>query len=357
MHVNYIIVGQGIAGSLLYYTLTKAGADCVVIDENKPNSASRVAAGLINPVTGRRLVKSWMIDELIPSFKDLYREIETDFNISCLEETVLTWHLPATDIVEAFNKRIGSGTEFLDVAGNEQDSYFNFPFKIGDIRPCYIVNVQLILDSLRSAMKTSGRLVEEKFDHQQLSIINAGVRYNEIVADKIIFCEGYAAIHNPWFAQLPYSLNKGEALIVSIKDLPANQIYKFRQTLVPLPGERNLWWYGSNYVWHFKDDRPTNEYREAATKELQSWLKLSFSVEDHKAAIRYATVERRPFIGFHPVQPRVGIFNGWGTKGCSLVPYFARQFTDHLMNPLVPIHPEADIKRFSKLLSVKGPTF
>jgi glycine/D-amino acid oxidase-like deaminating enzyme len=49
MHVNYIIVGQGIAGSILYYTLTKAGANCVVVDDNKSNSASRVAAGLINP--------------------------------------------------------------------------------------------------------------------------------------------------------------------------------------------------------------------------------------------------------------------------------------------------------------------
>jgi len=357
MPLNYIIVGQGIAGSILYYTLTKAGANCVVVDDNKSNSASRVAAGLINPVTGRRLVKSWMIDELIPAFTELYKEIESDLNISCLEETVLTWHLPATDIVEAFDKRIASGTEFVEVGPSEQNAYFNFPFKSGDIRSCYIVNVQQILDSLRAVMKSSGLLVEEKFDHQQLSIINAGVRYNDLVADKIIFCEGYSAIHNSWFAQLPYSLNKGEALIVSIKDLPTNHIYKFRQTLVPLPGKENLWWYGSNYIWDFKDDRPTNAYKEAATKELQSWLKLPFTVEDHKAAIRYATVERRPFVGFHPAQPRVGIFNGWGTKGCSLVPYFARQFTDHLMNPMVPIHAEADIKRFNSLLSVKGPTF
>src|SRR5436190_5027065 len=113
MQSDFFIIGQGIAGSLLYYCLSKAGANCIVVEENKPNSASRVAAGLINPVTGRRLVKSWMIDDLIPAFKKVYGEFENDFNIQCLYKTELNWHLPATDIVEAFEKRIATQTEFL----------------------------------------------------------------------------------------------------------------------------------------------------------------------------------------------------------------------------------------------------
>jgi glycine/D-amino acid oxidase-like deaminating enzyme len=111
-----------------------------------------------------------------------------------------------------------------------------------------------------------------------------------------------------------------------------------------------LWWYGSNYIWKFEDDLPTKEYREISEKELRSWLKSDLSIVDHKAAIRYATVERRPFIGFHPAHPNIGIFNGWGTKGCSLVPYFAEQFARHLMDPQMEIHPEADIKRFTNVL-------
>ena len=67
MNGRILIVGQGISGSLLYYFLNKAGIECIVIENDKPNSASKVAAGLINPVTGRRIVKTWMIDEVLPA--------------------------------------------------------------------------------------------------------------------------------------------------------------------------------------------------------------------------------------------------------------------------------------------------
>ena len=356
MQTDFLIIGQGIAGSLLYYSLTKRGASCVLIDDAKPNSASRVAAGLINPVTGRRLVKSWMIDELIPAFENLYAEIEREFNIQCLYQTQLTWHLPATDIVEAFEKRIGTDTDFLQIANtSEERNLFNFPYKAGNISPCYIVNLQLLLDTIRATAAQSGKLITDKFDHQELGLDIQGVRYKDIVAKKIIFCEGSAATTNTWFANLPYSLNKGEALILSIEDLPRNKIYKFKQTLVPLPGKDKLWWYGSNYIWEFKDDRPTPSYKEASERELTNWLKLPFSIVDQKSAIRYATVERRPFIGIHPTHPSIGIFNGWGTKGCSLVPYFSEQFADHLLNPQIPIPKEVDVRRFSSVLEkVKG---
>ena len=351
MQTDFLIVGQGIAGSLLYHALTKAGASCVIIDDNKPNSASRVAAGLINPVTGRRLVKSWMIDDLIPAFKEMYGEVEREYKIKCLYETSLTWHLPATDIVEAFEKRIAGQPDFLvETKKTAQQSFFNFPFKSGDITPCYIVDLQVLLNSVRARIDNSKKLINEKFDQEQVQLNGSDIQYKEVRARKVIFCEGSAAISNPWFRLLPYSLNKGEALILSIDDLPRKNIYKFKQSLVPIPGNENLWWYGSNYSWEFSDDQPTKEYREAAERELKSWLKLPFTIVDHKAAIRYATVERRPFVGFHPNHPSIGIFNGWGTKGCSLVPYFAEQFTDSLLHNK-PIVAEVDVKRFSRVLS------
>jgi glycine/D-amino acid oxidase-like deaminating enzyme len=64
MQTEFLIVGQGISGTWLSYYLQKANRSFIVIDNEQPNSASRVAAGIINPVTGRRIVKTWMIDEL-----------------------------------------------------------------------------------------------------------------------------------------------------------------------------------------------------------------------------------------------------------------------------------------------------
>ena len=77
---------------------------------------------------------------------------------------------------------------------------------------------------------------------------------------------------------------------------------------------------------------------------------MPFTIVDQLASVRPATLERRPFVGLHPKYPRVGILNGMGTKGCSLAPFFARQLVQHVMNGS-PITVEADVRRFSKILS------
>jgi glycine/D-amino acid oxidase-like deaminating enzyme len=83
---------------------------------------------------------------------------------------------------------------------------------------------------------------------------------------------------------------------------------------------------------------------------LQQWIKAPIRLLEHTAAIRPATLERRPFIGFHPTQPAIGIFNGMGTKGCSLAPFFAPQLVQHIQHQS-PLLPEADVQRFKRVLS------
>ena len=91
-------------------------------------------------------------------------------------------------------------------------------------------------------------------------------------------------------------------------------------------------------------------FREKTEQLLKDWLKIPFKIIDHLSGIRPATLERRPFVGLHPLHPNIGILNGMGTKGCSLAPFFANQLVDHLLHNK-PITPEADIKRFSKILA------
>ncbi|MDX5418419.1 MAG: FAD-dependent oxidoreductase, partial [Hymenobacteraceae bacterium] len=79
MNYDYIVVGHGIAGATLAYTLRKHRHRVLVIDEPKANSASRVAAGLVNPVAGKRFAKSWMVDTLLPFADSFYDELESHF--------------------------------------------------------------------------------------------------------------------------------------------------------------------------------------------------------------------------------------------------------------------------------------
>ena len=138
-------------------------------------------------------------------------------------------------------------------------------------------------------------------------------------------------------------------MIVEIPDLPASYIYKKGMMLVPLttPG---LWWIGSNYAWQFDTPDITTEFREKTEALLKEWLKLPFTIKAHLAGVRPATLERRPFVGLHPLYKNIGLLNGMGTKGCSLAPFFAKQLVEHLCYGK-PINPEADINRFQKILS------
>ncbi len=77
--INYLLVGQGLAGSVLAYKLRKKGYSVHIIDKFNPNSSSQVAAGLVNPVTGRRIVKSWMADLALPFAFSFYKEVEVEF--------------------------------------------------------------------------------------------------------------------------------------------------------------------------------------------------------------------------------------------------------------------------------------
>jgi glycine oxidase len=86
---DFVIVGQGIAGTVLSYTLLKRGYDVLVVDNAAEVSSSKVAAGLYNPITGKRMTKSWKADELLAFAIPFYKEFEKRFSVEILYEKPL----------------------------------------------------------------------------------------------------------------------------------------------------------------------------------------------------------------------------------------------------------------------------
>ena len=72
---DYIIVGQGIAGSVLAATLMMEGKSVIVIDNRHSEASSCVAGGGVNPITGQRFVKSWKSEELQAEMRKTYAAI------------------------------------------------------------------------------------------------------------------------------------------------------------------------------------------------------------------------------------------------------------------------------------------
>lgn len=346
---EFLIVGQGISGTFLSWYLHKAGRSFVVIDNNEPSSSSRVAAGIINPVTGRRIVKTWMIDDILPFAARAYKEMGEELGITAITQTKMVEFFPSAQMRLSFTERSAGEHQTYISLPKDENLYvndFNYDLGFGEIAPCYIANLNELLPAWRSFLHTKNYLLEENFSDKELNV-HPHLTYKNLSAEKIIFCDGIYSSTNRFFRNLPFALNKGEALIIQSEHVPPQTIFKRNLTLAPLGGSR--FWAGASYEWDFVDNLPSQGFLDGAVKTLSNWLKHPFKVERQLASIRPATVERRPFIGMHPHWPSVGILNGMGTKGCSLAPYFASQFADHLTEN-TPILPEVDIRKFSGVL-------
>lgn len=346
---DFLVVGQGIAGTLLTHFLLKEGKKVMVIDVAKKNSPSNTAAGVINPITGRRYVKSWKFEELLPFAQQTYQNLEKEFQLSLYKERniirTLFNHREENDWL-ARHGDISYQPYLIEEADlGEYKTQMVPAFAYGEIQGSIQVNIGALVRAYRIQLKEQGLLQSERFNYTLLKQQEQGVQYKAIKAKQLLFCEGSDGIKNPYFNYLPFNLAKGEVLIVRIRKVHFEKLLKHRIFIVPL--EDDLYWIGSTYDWDFKDDLPTTEGKNFLKERLGEVLNHPFEIIEHRAAIRPTVKDRRPFLGLHPKFPHLGIFNGLGTKGASLGPYFAKQMCDFLIGK-VELDPKVNINRFEK---------
>ena len=344
-HYDIIIVGQGICGTVLTSALMEQHQKVLVIDDGSKKAASKIASGVINPVTGRRIVKTWQIDTVMPAAVRMYQALEKKLGTSIVKQcNIINFH-PSEQMQKAFEDRIAEDPTYLSTQPlpNTIAAAFEAPFGHTVIDPCWLVNLENLLHYWRQNLIEKKAFIEDVFDFKKLDNKADHIVYDKYTANKIIFCEGAKGQENPYFKQLPFAPNKGEALLVKINGLDNRYIYKKAVSIVPW--KNAVFWVGSNYEWDNYNDDPSPSFKEKTITALNEWLTIPYEVIDHIAGIRPANTQRRPFIGMHPVFKNIGIFNGMGTKGCSLAPYFAEQMTKHILNQ-TPIDNEATIDRF-----------
>lgn len=351
MQTDFLIIGQGISGTWLSYYLKKQNRSFLVIDDNNKNSSSRLAAGVINPVTGRRHVEVWMANDILPFAENAYEQIGSELNVPAISTSSIIDFFPTPQMRLSFLQRVEEKNDYVYLLENGDLDFkaFRFDFGAGEIRPVYIAHLESLLPAWRQELAKNDLLLENNFDLEELRLEAGKIHYQDIIANAIIFCDGQQSTSNEYFRQLPFAPNKGEILIVDIPGLTKNHIFKKGMVMVPMLA-KDRWWVGSDYQWEFENESPTPAFRNKTESLLKNLLKIPFTIVDHFSGIRPATLERRPFVGTHPLHPNIGILNGMGTKGCSLAPYFAKQLCNHLCFNK-PILAEADISRFKNILS------
>jgi glycine/D-amino acid oxidase-like deaminating enzyme len=350
MEVDYIIVGQGIAGTALSYALIQRGKKVLVIDRGAEASSSKAAAGIFNPVTGKRLSKTWEADNLFPFLQDFYTHMESDIKANFLH--LLPVYRPFISIEEqnAFISKTASPefAHYTDVPENYTiySPYIHNPYGGILIKQSGYVDVPNMLEAYRQFLINSYSYCQDSFTYADIQYTATHVVWKGFAAKKILFCEGTFNKENPYFNWLPFVQVKGELLLVHIPGTEIQHIINRGIFILPLGKE--MFKVGATYTWDDLSWKPTQEARAELTGKLKELLKIPFTVTDHLAGIRPASADRRPFVGFHPENPALGIFNGLGTKGISLAPYFAHQFVEHLEEDK-DLHREVHINRYFSL--------
>lgn len=350
MIYDYVLVGQGIAGTILTHFLSKKGKRIAIVDANHQQSSSMVAAGLVNPITGRRFVKSWLVDELIPFAKQTYQALEEELGITIFESKEIARIFNATKVQNDWLVRSAEQDVQNYIEPDfEQDFYTNFLKGVeGGVEFNQSARVRLkdLILTYQQKLQKETLYLQERFDYSQLEIGSDTITYKAIVAKRIIFCEGYQAMQNPYFNYLPFWPVKGEVLLVRIKDYPANhKLVKHGVFIVHW--EEDLYWIGSTYDKKFDHTAPTPQGRENLEQRLSDVLKIPFEIVEHQAAIRPTVRDRKPYLGQHPRYKNLYIFNGMGAKGSYLVPHFAREMVNYLEEDKI-LDKEVDIKRVEK---------
>jgi glycine oxidase len=350
--VDYIIVGQGLAGTVLAQTFLKHNKSVIIIDEPGLSNASRIAAGLYNPLVFKRLVKSWLADELVPFMDVFYTDAEQLLNekfyfkkqivkLFAEEQEKILWLKKTNEEVGKYLSKTIQDNFLIDVIHN--------PIGSSEVLSAGNLSSASFLSSFRNYFKQHHQLLEEKFEYDKLIIHEQFVEYKNHKADKIIFCEGHKATINSYFDWLPFKLTKGEIITVKIPLLfpeETNEISKvINKGVFILPLGNALYRVGATYEWEDLSEQPTEKGKAFLITQLQKVLKVPFEIIDHQAGIRPTVNDRRPLIGLHPKHTTLGVFNGLGTKGVMLAPYFANQFFDFLENGIA-LHKEVDIARF-----------
>ncbi len=343
-----IIVGQGIAGTVLSYSLLKAGQSVLVIDTANDYSATKAAAGLINPITGRYYTKTWLIEELLPAAIATYQELERLLDCKLWYPADIYRVLHTITQVNDWESKVHKiGYKEYCESVHTQGDYEGFTTKgqgIALIKQGGRVAINTLVKKYKQYLIENNAYRDEQFDHKHLLVSKDKISYKDFTSESIVFAEGVGVLGNPYFREIPLQPAKGEALYLDINKMSINnQILKHRQYLVPIE-ETNTYWSGGGFQWQTMDGSPTPKFKESYREDLNNFIKSDYHIAKHVAGIRPCVKDRKPLIGRHRDHHNVYIFNGMGTKGTSLSPYFAEMLCGQILNNKQLIE-EVDIAR------------
>jgi len=324
---RWTIVGQGLAGTCLAWEFWKRDIAFTLVDRERGGS-SRVAAGLINPVTGKNYEPSPQLATFLPQALDFYAAAEQQLHSQ-------VWHpLPIIRLAASekeWNKMqdkaalpevarwIGEGpTPMLGSAWRGRLVLHNGGR----------LDTRAFLDGSRDFFARLGC-----YQQAELPIPQA--------PPHTIWCDGAAGLIRGRYGA--HRCAKGEIITVEAPEWSGGTIrIGGGGWLVPIG--RQHFKVGATYEWDELDEEPTDEGRKQLERLALRLGGPDFTLRNHEAGIRPILRRSQPLIG--PLGDGQWMLNALGSKGSLYAPGIAGQLADWLVDGKEP-DPDYDYRLFS----------
>ncbi len=345
--IDYLIVGQGLAGTILALTLDRLGMTYRIAADPKQPPASAIAAGLLNPITGKRLAKAPLMEAYLEAATAFYPVQEELLGASFFRKRSFLRLLKSKEEAALLQKRLEDPAFQPHISQVYQPYHFKHlhdEWGSFGLNSVHTLDVPVFLEKAKAYFEAKQVYIPKALKHALA--LEGGVLHWEGAAFKtILFCEGSGALANPLFSWLPFRPAKGEILTLDLLKSVTDGVVNKEKWIVPIgPTRIKL---GATYSWEDLSSEP----KPSAKWELLSSLKDILHVSSfplllkHEAAVRPCTEDALPFLGQHPQHKSCFIFNGFGSRGSLLAPFYAESFIQYLCHQK-PLPKPVDIARY-----------
>ncbi len=338
-----LIVGQGLAGTLLAWQLIRQGQEVMVVDREDAVTSSKVAGGIVTPITGKRLVKTWRLDEFYPFAKEFYRWVETQTSSELYFEKPIQRLFKDPDEQSEFDHRIKEpGFARYVLNRGVPDNHGLLADKGGFVMPGAYLDMNRFLKASRKFLSETDAYQNGEVKPEAIEILTGGIRWQGSLFSQLVFCEGWTKNPNPFFDWVPFKPAKGEVLEITCSGLSEDRIINRGGFIAPLGDGKFR--SGSTYEWQQLDNQPTESGRNQICEKICSMTDLPFEITDHQAAVRPVIGGSKALLGRHPGEERLAYFNGLGSKGVLNGPFLSATLADHLIKGS-PIEECVDVRK------------
>ncbi|MEI6534913.1 MAG: FAD-dependent oxidoreductase, partial [Verrucomicrobiaceae bacterium] len=248
-----LIIGQGLAGTALAWCLRERGMAFVIVDPNEAGTCSKIAAGLVTPITGKRVKPSWRVDELLPEAMTFYQRIEQTLHAKFFHPLPLVRLFKESREVEWWRGRAGEAGihQWIDAESPLVDKK-HFHSELGGMvqRHAGWLDTAGYLKASRELFAKEARLVQDVIREDEIEDHDDQVLWRGEIFSAAVFCRGADERHaTRFFPWLRFECARG--VIATLRaDIPEQSIVN-RGCWI-LPQTNGAWRAGSTYEFDLK---------------------------------------------------------------------------------------------------------